>query len=378
MEVFIINFLIIGAILLIWKLFFGKNEPSRTEELSGQPSNRASKAFGEETEKLANRLSKIKFTVEMFKREILQQKDEEFPELYGAFFIGYIHGLTQEMCRWDGEGVEKEWGMVEVNDLHLTPVYQEVRRIWKMEDEIFSDEVKTKLKSILVSQSGGNGLSAGHLDGAYVCNTANQPPYFGQITSYFSNKNPTLIVQSDGAHHWYLGEKLHREDGPAVEDIDGTRHWFKNGQYFREDGPAIEWASGSKTWYKNGLQHRDDGPAHEGVDGKTSWMQNGLLHRIDGPAYIGIDGTKRWHFNGEYHREDGPAIESADGSKEWHLNGLQHRADGPAYEGADGLKEWWVNGKLHRADGPAIIYPNGLKEWRINGEFIKVETSDEN
>ena len=47
---------------------------------------------------------------------------------------------------------------------------------------------------------------------------------------------------------WYENDKLHREDGPALEYDDGTKIWFLNGKYHRENGPAIEYADGSERW----------------------------------------------------------------------------------------------------------------------------------
>ena len=52
---------------------------------------------------------------------------------------------------------------------------------------------------------------------------------------------------------WYLNDRLHRVDGPAVEYADGTKRWFLNGKRHREDGPAIEYADGEESsWYLNG------------------------------------------------------------------------------------------------------------------------------
>jgi hypothetical protein len=55
-----------------------------------------------------------------------------------------------------------------------------------------------------------------------------------------------------------LNNKLHREDGPAVEHSDGHKAWFLNGQRHREDGPAIEYSDGHKVWYLNGEHLTED------------------------------------------------------------------------------------------------------------------------
>jgi uncharacterized protein YodC (DUF2158 family) len=59
---------------------------------------------------------------------------------------------------------------------------------------------------------------------------------------------------SDGTKYWYLNDKFHREDGPAIEYISGTKAWHLNGNLHREDGPAVEFASGHKEWWINNKQ----------------------------------------------------------------------------------------------------------------------------
>jgi len=61
-------------------------------------------------------------------------------------------------------------------------------------------------------------------------------------------------VLENGNKEWYLDDKLHREDGPAIEIVNGDKYWFLNGKFHREDGPAIEYASGNKFWYLNGKE----------------------------------------------------------------------------------------------------------------------------
>ena len=61
----------------------------------------------------------------------------------------------------------------------------------------------------------------------------------------------------NGTKTWYLNEKRHRENGPAVERVDGTKEWYQFGLLHREDGPAIEWNNGYKEWYINGKFHNE-------------------------------------------------------------------------------------------------------------------------
>ena len=71
-------------------------------------------------------------------------------------------------------------------------------------------------------------------------------------------KEYTVKVDKYGSKYWYLDDKLHREDGPAIECVDGTKYWFLNGQRHREDGPAIEYADGDKCWFLNGKELTED------------------------------------------------------------------------------------------------------------------------
>jgi hypothetical protein len=87
-------------------------------------------------------------------------------------------------------------------------------------------------------------------------------------------KTYKVTVDSEGTTKWYLKNKLHREDGPAIECANGDKVWYLNDQCHREDGPAIEWANGYKWWYINGQRHREDGPAIEYASGYKSWYLN--------------------------------------------------------------------------------------------------------
>ena len=53
------------------------------------------------------------------------------------------------------------------------------------------------------------------------------------------------------SRRWHFKNKLHREDGPAVEYAQGSKSWYLNGKRHREDGPACEYTDGTKYWYLN-------------------------------------------------------------------------------------------------------------------------------
>ena len=43
------------------------------------------------------------------------------------------------------------------------------------------------------------------------------------------------VVSGNGTKYWYLNNKLHREDGPAMEFIDGGKYWRINGERLTEE-----------------------------------------------------------------------------------------------------------------------------------------------
>jgi len=106
-------------------------------------------------------------------------------------------------------------------------------------------------------------------------------------------------IDNEGTKWWYLHDKLHREDGPAIEKSDGTNYWYKNGKRHRLEGPAIEWAKGNKSWWLNDELHREDGLAIESADGTKFWYLHGtelsedLFNKVtkgpvkDLPMYLG-------------------------------------------------------------------------------------------
>ena len=58
-------------------------------------------------------------------------------------------------------------------------------------------------------------------------------------------------VYTNGDKYWYLNDKIHREDGPAIEYANGYKSWWLNNKRHREDGPAVENNNGSKVWCLN-------------------------------------------------------------------------------------------------------------------------------
>ena len=89
-------------------------------------------------------------------------------------------------------------------------------------------------------------------------------------------------VDTDGTKAWFLNDKLHREDGPAIEYAEGTKCWYLNGNLHREDGPAIEYASGDKRWFLNGKELTKQ--EHKKATSKPTC--SGKEVTIDGVTYV--------------------------------------------------------------------------------------------
>jgi hypothetical protein len=93
-------------------------------------------------------------------------------------------------------------------------------------------------------------------------------------------KTYKVTVDDYGTIRWYLKNKLHREDGPAIERANGDKLWYLNDQRHREDGPAIEYASGAKYWYLNGQELTE-----AEFNTRTKPSCEGRIVEIDGKKY---------------------------------------------------------------------------------------------
>ena len=141
------------------------------------------------------------------------------------------------------------------------------------------------------------------------------------IARELNNMKNGLFVDNRGTKRWYRDNKLHREDGPAVEWCDGATDWFKDGLRHREDGPAIEDPDGFKKWWYKGF-HVGEGDAPD----PTLWGRLTSHELNGGPLLNGcvveLNGAKRWYKDDQLHRADGPAFEWEDGTKCWYLYGM--------------------------------------------------------
>jgi hypothetical protein len=64
-----------------------------------------------------------------------------------------------------------------------------------------------------------------------------------------------------------------------MEFANGDKWWYLNDKRHREDGPAVEYASGTKSWYINGKE------LTEAEFNARTKSCNGKVVEIDGKKY---------------------------------------------------------------------------------------------
>jgi hypothetical protein len=126
------------------------------------------------------------------------------------------------------------------------------------------------------------------------------PPPILYVRQLHRIGGPALIMPNDGDKYWYVDNKLHRVDGPAICASD-REEWFLNGRCSRPDGPSVVYFDGSRTeWWDDGKRHRIGGPAAVCGFGKfklEAHFVDGRPHREDGPA-LSYGNDKLWCLNG--------------------------------------------------------------------------------
>jgi len=53
-------------------------------------------------------------------------------------------------------------------------------------------------------------------------------------------------------------EIIMKKKSKMIIDDYGNKYWYLNNKWHREDGPAIEYANGDKVWYLNGEQVKEE------------------------------------------------------------------------------------------------------------------------
>ena len=75
---------------------------------------------------------------------------------------------------------------------------------------------------------------------------------------------PVMEIDAFGTRRWWINDRLHRLDGPAVIGADGYQEWWINDRLHRLDGPAVIGADGSQQWWICGVLLTNE---------VTTWMQ---------------------------------------------------------------------------------------------------------
>jgi hypothetical protein len=47
-----------------------------------------------------------------------------------------------------------------------------------------------------------------------------------------TKQTPKCVEYPSGDKHWFLNDKFHREDGPAIEHSNGDKEWYLNDKFY--------------------------------------------------------------------------------------------------------------------------------------------------
>jgi hypothetical protein len=201
---------------------------------------------------------------------------------------------------------------------------------------------------------------------------------------------------------WEVGEKAHREDGPAIVCEHGV-FWMINGCHHRVDAPAvISYKRNIVTkeeWWIHDRKHRHELPAvttYNRNNRLQEWWFYGMRHRgkVDGeqlPAVIdtGTDkfpeGVMIYYWHGLLHRKAAPAYITGNIDNptqvQWYKNGRRHHPESnpdamenPAicgeYRQFGFIQEWWYDGDLQLAIVKGVyLLPDGNDVFVSNVDF---------
>jgi hypothetical protein len=172
---------------------------------------------------------------------------------------------------------------------------------------------------------------------------------------------------------------LHREDGPAYEEVFRTNNSIQS----------------NEAWFMDGELHRDnDLPAYRAADSEYQWMQRGLPHRTDGPAHIrnynGKTIVEDWYTNGSKREPDSSKMsKQADilviaQNDEVFIGMPRTREAAEAFERGTYWPTHAPAGKKfdaamqNRGVLVMIEFRNGGVKWQLNFDAWDVELLDEN
>jgi len=99
---------------------------------------------------------------------------------------------------------------------------------------------------------------------------------------------------------WIVDGKVHRVNGPAIEEQDGTKKWIVNDKLHRTGGPAIEYPDGFKEWWQNGKFIKVDYPKLDLLNKYFRWLTGNEEDFAPGQTYNYLT---RWYESGDIDSE---------------------------------------------------------------------------
>ena len=123
--------------------------------------------------------------------------------------------------------------------------------------------------------------------------------HYNDLGQYHNEHGPAIIENDD--EFYYIDDKLHREDGPAIIIFvfgQKEKFYYQNGLRHRNDGPAIITKS-KLMWFKWGKLHREDGPAIVNMEEGCTFCPS-----LGGGPCCGGDGQIEWWLDGGRLTED--------------------------------------------------------------------------
>jgi hypothetical protein len=68
-------------------------------------------------------------------------------------------------------------------------------------------------------------------------------------------KNYDHVMKVGSGTFYYLGNELHRTNGPAIEYLEGMKGYYIYGKKSRLDGPAVIMSNGQEFYYYEGVKY---------------------------------------------------------------------------------------------------------------------------
>ena len=194
---------------------------------------------------------------------------------------------------------------------------------------------------------------------------------YDDLDKYINNDDDIFYYKKDT-------DILHNPYGPANITEDGTKYYFIEDKVHRLDGPAIIVPNSKVAYYINDeFLSKEEFEVHPE---RLKYLGNSFNMPKVQSEYAELDKYQNKfeirYFKKDtkiYHNPYGPAYIDKDGYKSYFIEGVWHRLDGAARIWPNGEEEYYINGVWHRLDGPAVIYSDGEGGYYINGEKLSKE-----